>query len=162
MHVDPGEWWRRDQRGILDAGRMTKAIEHRAIRRDGDGDRGVFRVRRDCHVGEAGGIGRHYGEAGDALGGEAEIGVLQIPERVEEQAGGDQQQRGERDLPDDQRVREPVRDAASTQATRCSLQRALRMRACHQHRGEYRGEQRRDGSDGGEDKDDGPVQCDRF
>ena len=101
-------------------------------------------------------------KSGDALGGKAEVGVLQIPERVKEQSGRNQQQRGKRDLTDHQRMGEPVRDAARAQPARCCLQGALRMSARHKHRRKYRREQGRNRSDGGQHQDHRPVERDRL
>ena len=72
-------------------------------------DTGAARFRRHAIAGETDRIRRHGRECRDCGRHQSPARVLQVPQRVKQQAGPDQQQRGKRHLPGDQHFRSIAR-----------------------------------------------------
>ncbi len=158
--VKTGERRSGDEGRCLDAGQVAYAFEYRSIGEGSGGwwcDGGIA----DAHAGKAGGIRGHGAERGEALQFEAELRVLKVPERMEEQAGTDEQQRGKRNFADDEPVTETIAAGAGAESSGSGLEDGLRIGADDEKRGEERREQGGDGGDSGEGGENGPMHGDR-
>ena len=112
LHAHAGKRQGCGQGGVLDAGKAVHPVQHGCIDQRGHRWRRIGGVCGDGHIGEAGSVGGHGGEGGHALDINAEVGLLQVPKSVEEQAGADQQDSGKRNFAGDERAAEAAADSA--------------------------------------------------